>query len=62
MRFDYGAADRQAHAGSLRFCREEGVENLVCLTIKSGLGEDGQLLISVSDTGVGLPAEKVHRQ
>jgi PAS domain S-box-containing protein len=28
------------------------------LTIKSELGEDGQLLISVSDTGVGLPAEK----
>jgi signal transduction histidine kinase len=25
------------------------------LTIKSELGEDGQLLISVSDTGVGLP-------
>ncbi len=29
------------------------------LTIKSELGQDGQLLISVSDTGVGLPAEKV---
>jgi len=28
------------------------------LTIKSELGEDGQLLISVSDTGVGLPVEK----
>jgi len=28
------------------------------LTIKSELDEDGQLLISVSDTGVGLPAEK----
>jgi len=28
------------------------------LTIKSELGPDGQLLISVSDTGVGLPAEK----
>jgi signal transduction histidine kinase len=28
------------------------------LTIKSELGQDGQLLISVSDTGVGLPAEK----
>jgi PAS domain S-box-containing protein len=28
------------------------------LTIKSQPGEDGQLLISVSDTGVGLPAEK----
>jgi PAS domain S-box-containing protein len=27
------------------------------LTIKSELGDDGQLLISVSDTGVGLPAE-----
>jgi signal transduction histidine kinase len=28
------------------------------LTIKSELGEGGQLFISVSDTGVGLPAEK----
>ena len=28
------------------------------LTIKSQLSDDGQLLISVSDTGVGLPAEK----
>ena len=28
------------------------------LTIKSELGQDGHLLISVSDTGVGLPAEK----
>jgi PAS domain S-box-containing protein len=28
------------------------------LTIKSELGQDGQLLISVSDTGVGLPGEK----
>ena len=28
------------------------------LTIKSELGQDGQLLISISDTGVGLPAEK----
>jgi signal transduction histidine kinase len=28
------------------------------LTIKSELGQDGQLLISVSDNGVGLPAEK----
>jgi signal transduction histidine kinase len=28
------------------------------LTIKSELGQDGQLVISVSDTGVGLPAEK----
>jgi PAS domain S-box-containing protein len=27
------------------------------LTIKSELGQDGQVLISVSDTGVGLPAE-----
>ena len=27
------------------------------LSIKSQLGEDGQVLISVSDTGVGLPAE-----
>ncbi|WP_051978233.1 two-component regulator propeller domain-containing protein [Edaphobacter aggregans] len=29
------------------------------LTVKSQLGEDGRLLISVSDTGVGLPAEKM---
>jgi PAS domain S-box-containing protein len=29
------------------------------LTIKSELAQDGQLLISVSDTGVGLPGEKV---
>ena len=28
------------------------------LTIKSELGDDGHLLISVSDTGVGLPVEK----
>jgi PAS domain S-box-containing protein len=28
------------------------------LTIKSQLGNDGQLLISISDTGVGLPVEK----
>jgi PAS domain S-box-containing protein len=28
------------------------------LTIKSELGEDSQLLLSVSDTGMGLPAEK----
>ncbi len=28
------------------------------LTIKSEVGQDGQLLISVSDTGVGLPAGK----
>ena len=30
------------------------------LTVKSELRPDGQLLISVSDTGVGLPAEKVN--
>ncbi len=28
------------------------------LTIKSQMGQDGQVLLSVSDTGVGLPAEK----
>jgi signal transduction histidine kinase len=28
------------------------------LTVKSQLGQDGQVVISVSDTGVGLPAEK----
>jgi len=28
------------------------------LTVKSQLGQDGQVLISISDTGIGLPAEK----
>jgi len=28
------------------------------LTVKAQLGRDGQLLISVSDTGIGLPADK----
>jgi signal transduction histidine kinase len=28
------------------------------LTVKTQVGEDGQLLVSVSDTGVGLPKEK----
>jgi len=31
------------------------------LTVKSQLDQDGQLLISVSDTGVGLPAEMAHQ-
>jgi PAS domain S-box-containing protein len=31
------------------------------LTIRSLMREDGQLLISVSDTGVGLPAEQVNQ-
>jgi signal transduction histidine kinase len=31
------------------------------LSIKSQLADDGQLLISVADTGVGLPAENVDR-
>jgi PAS domain S-box-containing protein len=31
------------------------------LTIKSQQGEDGQLLISISDTGVGLPAEQTEQ-
>jgi signal transduction histidine kinase len=31
------------------------------LTIKTELGQDGQLLISVSDTGVGLPNEKAEQ-
>jgi PAS domain S-box-containing protein len=31
------------------------------LTIKSHLGQDGRLMISVSDTGVGLPAENAER-
>ena len=29
------------------------------LTVKSQLDQDGQLMISVSDAGVGLPAENV---
>ena len=29
------------------------------LTVKSQLGQDGRVLISISDTGVGLPAEKL---
>jgi signal transduction histidine kinase len=28
------------------------------LTVKSGLDQDGRVTVSVSDTGVGLPAEK----
>ena len=31
------------------------------LTAKSQLGQDGQVLISISDTGVGLPDEKADR-
>jgi PAS domain S-box-containing protein len=31
------------------------------LTVKTQLGEDGQLLISVSDSGVGLPKEKTEQ-
>ena len=31
------------------------------LSIKSDLGEDGQLVIAVSDTGVGLPADQVEQ-
>jgi signal transduction histidine kinase len=31
------------------------------LTVKTQLDEDGQLLISVSDTGVGLPKEKTEQ-
>jgi len=31
------------------------------LSIRSQLGEDGQVLISVSDTGVGLPAENADK-
>jgi signal transduction histidine kinase len=31
------------------------------LTVKTQLGETGQLLISVSDTGVGLPTEKTEQ-
>ncbi len=31
------------------------------LTIRSGLNHEGQLLISIRDTGVGLPAENTER-
>ena len=31
------------------------------LTIRSGLNPQGQLLIPISDTGVGLPAENIER-
>jgi signal transduction histidine kinase len=31
------------------------------LTIRSGLNTEGQLLISISDTGVGLPSENTER-
>jgi Histidine kinase-, DNA gyrase B-, and HSP90-like ATPase len=31
------------------------------LTVKTQLGEDGQLLVSVSDTGVGLPKERTEQ-
>jgi PAS domain S-box-containing protein len=31
------------------------------LTVKTQLGEDGQLLVSVSDTGVGLPRQKTEQ-
>jgi signal transduction histidine kinase len=31
------------------------------LIVKTQLGEDGQLLISVSDTGVGLPKEEIEQ-
>jgi signal transduction histidine kinase len=31
------------------------------LTVKTQLGENGQLLISVSDTGVGLPKDKIEQ-
>jgi signal transduction histidine kinase len=31
------------------------------LTIRSGLNPEGQVLISISDTGIGLPAENTER-
>jgi len=31
------------------------------MTIKSGLNQEDQLLISISDTGVGLPLENAER-
>jgi light-regulated signal transduction histidine kinase (bacteriophytochrome) len=40
---------------------EERTDTIGELSIKSQLGDDGQLLISVADTGVGLPAGKVDR-
>jgi len=33
----------------------------VKLTIKSERGENGELLMSITDSGVGLPAEKAHQ-
>jgi PAS domain S-box-containing protein len=37
------------------------VDRIRELTIKSERGEDGQLQVSVSDTGVGLPAQQEHQ-
>jgi signal transduction histidine kinase len=34
---------------------------VVFLIVKTQLSEDGQLMISVSDTGVGLPKEKIEQ-
>ena len=31
------------------------------LTIKSGVNPEGQLMFSISDTGIGLPAENTER-
>jgi len=31
MRFDYGAANRQSHAGPIKLCGEERIENLIRL-------------------------------
>jgi len=37
---------------------ESAIAKASALTVKSQLDQDGRLMISVSDTGVGLPAEK----
>jgi signal transduction histidine kinase len=39
----------------------KGVDGTRELTIQSQRGEDGQVLISVSDTGVGLPPQKAEQ-
>jgi signal transduction histidine kinase len=39
----------------------EATDAIGQLSLKSQLADDGQLLISVADTGVGLPAENVDK-
>src|ERR1700689_722754 len=42
-------------------CAMKDVDGPRGLTIESWRGEDGEVLISVSDTGVGLPSGRVER-